>query len=403
MSSIINVGQLSAKNETLKLVDTTKLNNSNTNSYIGIPGGLESQRGTLPSKPGAIRFSDEANNIEVFDGFAWRPVKNVTDYLTINFSSLALNLSSINPDSYPGTGSKWYNASTNPEFLTLYSNYTYNTGIDAHFNFDGTSYGLFEIPLSVNGDASYAAPLNSLTQEVWFRVPSNTFANENVFANFQFGIGANKSSRISLTTTGWSAGVNILGTFESVVVPFASQPLSSNTWYNFIHSYSSTNRSVSFDASASNGSSVLTFVSDLTELYIGQQIFGAGLPDVDPADPLTFTIIQNIDYENKTITLNQLLQSSDDERPFTALYPAGNYLYLNGDLIGYSAVSGSIDYDLENNLYLTIGSAYEGPGNNTGLTKYFNGDLSVYRLYGNFYTIKNTLKNFNAVKARYGY
>lgn len=406
MSSIINVEKISAKNGTLTLPTNTTLNNGGVDSYIKIPAGTESQRGSTPSIPGAMRFSDEANNIEIFDGSSWRQVKNVTDYLTINFSGLGLNLDSLNPDSYPGSGDKWYNASTNPEYATLF-NYTYNSTNDANFTFNGTStHVLFEVPLSSNLDSSYSAPVNSITQEVWFKVPSNNITTENVFSNFQYGIGTNKSFRLSLTPTGWFGGVNIDGTFDSttsVEQPFSQTPLSSNIWYNLVHTYSNIAKNISFTASASNGSSVITNVSDFSELYVGQQITGPGLPDIDPLDPATITTIVSLNISNRTITLSNQLLSSEEERIFNAIYSTGNYLYLNGEIIAYNSLNGSISYDLANNNYVTIGAAYEGPGNNTGLTKYFSGNLSSYRLYGSFYTKSDVTKNFNAVKSRFGY
>lgn len=410
MASILNVEQIEGKNNVVSTSSNTTLDLSGSTTYVGVPGGTAAARGTTPSSP-AIRFSDDANNIEVYDGNDWKYGKRYYDYDTVSKGGLLLNLDAANPDSIPRIGGttgvldKWYDATFNPYFArwNTIPSFIGNDTNPCYLNLSSSHWGRFQIP---TGNA-YFLPASAITQETIIRANGNSPFSTNAtltIASMQNGIGANKSINLSLNQgNGWSAGVNIAGTFDSISVPFTTQAFNTTEYYHFVHSYTSSAINLAFDADVTTGSAVMQNVTNLDNIYPGMEITGYGFP-TDPATQ-TLATVQSIDYNNNTITLDITSTDTDVARNYVGTIPAGHYIYVNGNLVGRKTVAspGQIQYDLANNNYLTIGMAYEGAGNNAGPTNYFDNFLGCYRIYSGFFKLKDVEVNKNAMQDRYGF
>lgn len=383
MSSIINVNQIGSKNGTLTVENNVVLDLQNVNSFFEIPSGSNLQRPTTPTE-GAIRWNTNEKNPEVYDGYTWRSFKKVNDYQQAITGSVT-TLDTGNDISYPESGgSKWYNYESYENRATLIGDPVFNTNNRGYFDFNGSShYAIFYNPT----DKLY--PINAITQECWFKTSNSTLPQNLI--GLQYGISTNASYKLGISGTAWYGGVNINGTFQEISVPFTSFPMDDNTWYQLAHTFTGSSFNVNTTGDITNGSTTITNVTDVSDIAAGYTIVGTGIPD-------NTTVVSKT---TNTITISNAATSTFSNISFRVTVPAGQRIYINGQVIAAQSITGVIDYN-ENNSEITIGTINKGPGTDTGKTDYLNGSLAVVRIYTRSLKEGQILTNYNTIKSRYG-
>lgn len=141
----------------------------------------------------------------------------VNDGLTTD--GLYLHLDAGNSDSYPGSGTTWFDLTSNDLDFTLLNGTLYNSGFDGNFAFDGSN----DKAKISSGWTSFGA--DPFTIEAWFRVHTTGVAEALVSTqgggNGTFQVAQNNSGYLVINATTTS------GTGEGVT---ATSALSLNTW-----------------------------------------------------------------------------------------------------------------------------------------------------------------------------
>ena len=387
MTSIVNVQQIGSVNGVLSTDNGVSLSLENTNSYLVLPQGSAAERLGNPS-PGSIRWNTDVDQLEVFDGVLWRLFRRVYDYYYIQ-GNWILSLDSVDDEkSYPGSGRKWFNTSTDA-FKTVFSESpTFNSSNSGFIEFNGSStYATTQVTPALN-------PTSAITQECWFKTSDNTKTQELI--SLQYGISTNNSYVLYISGSSWVGGVNISGAFTAISHPFSTTPLNNNQWCNFLHTYSSESLFIRATAITQSGSAILEFDPALNtnfDFIEGMQVVGTGIPDS--------TTILSTDFQNKRITLSNPVNDSNDTLVIQATLEPHQFLYVNGELVAKSPLTGTVEY-LPDNTLIAIGGGFEGPGVNSGISNLLQGSMSVARV-GSFYATPTVaINNFNFLKDRYG-
>lgn len=83
-------------------------------------------------------------------------------------ANLEFYVDASNPSSYPGSGTTWYDLSSNNYDLTLTNSPTYNSGLDAHFDFNGSNQYAIRSMGGATTNYTY------FSVEVWVRLDGST-------------------------------------------------------------------------------------------------------------------------------------------------------------------------------------------------------------------------------------
>lgn len=387
MASIINVQQIGSINGVLIADSGVSLSLKDTNSYLLLPQGSTAERYENPSS-GSIRWNIDVDQLEVFDGVLWRLFRRVYDYYYIQ-GNWILSLDCADDEkSYPGSGIKWFNSSTDAFKTTFSESPTFNSSNSGFIEFNGSStYATTQVTTSLN-------PISAITQECWFKTSDNTKSQELI--SLQYGISTNNSYILYISGSSWTGGVNISGTFTPVSHAFSTTPLNNNQWYNFLHTYISETIFIRTTAITQSGSDILEFNPNFNinfDFIEGMTVVGTGIPDS--------TTILSTDFQNKRITLSNPVNDSNENLVIQATLDPHQFLYVNGELVAKSPLTGAIEY-LPDNTLLAIGGGFEGPGANTGISNLLQGSMAVARV-GSFYATPTiAINNFNFLKDRYG-
>jgi len=338
---------------------------------------------------------------------------------------LKLYLDAQNVNSYPGTGTTWYDISGNSNHATFVNSPVYYANPTANMTFNGTNAYM------TIARSSSMSPTAGISQEVWFKYDS---ALTNIhFIGLQYGSSYGNSYGIWSETTNLIAGVNISGTLNyfSSSVSFVL-----NTWYHCVHTYDGSIQKLYLNGNLLNSlatSGSIAYDSNNTLVTIGSDFQGAGynsgvswflngkLAQVRIYDRALSSDEVNQNYNStkkryspdENIVTNGLVFNSDSGRPSsypgtgTAIYDLSGSGYtgtltngpafssLNGGLISFD---GSNDYiNISSTNMLTFGTnpftidfwiyTTSGSGIRTILSNYsdYNTDYSTY-FYMGIYT-----------------
>lgn len=157
------------------------------------------------------------------------------------FQGLLLNLDAGSLNSYPGSGTTWFDLSGNNNG-TLVNGPTYDSA-----NFGSLVWASNRV---CTVSMTNLRP-TQITQECWFKLSSNSVQ---VFIGAQYGSSTNNTYALWLeNTNSLAAGVNIAGTFNWQNQSFT---LTTGIWYHFVHTYDGTNQNMYM-----NGVSVKTWAT----------------------------------------------------------------------------------------------------------------------------------------------
>ena len=181
--------------------------------------------------------------------------------LTIR-NGLLLWLDAGNVDSYPGTGTSWYDLSGNDGTAIAYNNPVYNS--EGYFNFDGAT-DFFRVTRSDLNGGTFAH--KTLTVELWFRPGANGSAyhdSNNLITSedaFEISIGNNLNgySGIKYASTPWAwygnTG-NVLENNKWNLITFVHNMVGRKLYINGVEIYSSNH-----SGSISKGSSAHPYLT----------------------------------------------------------------------------------------------------------------------------------------------
>ena len=113
--------------------DNTIINDS---GFLELPKGTIAQRPTNPSA-GMIRYNTELNLTEWYDGSEWLDL--VYGTIPIVQDGLNLYLDAAKTNSYPGTGTNWFDLSPYSASYTLTNGPTFNSEAGGCIVFDGSN------------------------------------------------------------------------------------------------------------------------------------------------------------------------------------------------------------------------------------------------------------------------
>lgn len=387
MASEITLDTLESKSGNAISFSGKILDFSNSDGYFSIPVGTTAQRGNAIE--GAIRWNTDINYLEIYDGTRWKQLRILKVNEIIEQNGLQMSLDSNNLNSYPGFERKWYDETVSNNFTCYLQNsptFTQDATYGGLLDFNGTNqYGTIELSEKLQ-------PTGAITQEVWFRTDSTS--GTQVFIGHQYGISSNNSYAIWITNSEWRGGVNLDGTWTEFQIPFSTVPISTNTWYQFVHSYNSNNFTKTFSGRVTTLSNVITDCVGLDiDIQVGYEITGSGMQ--------AGTTITNIDIANAEVTVSQAATLDNPEGSFSTSIPPSQYMFVNGNLIGIQANTGSITYTAENT-QLVIGADWGGAGANTGPGAFVDGELPIARIYSSFLPPTSVKSNFEIIRSRFG-
>jgi hypothetical protein len=181
---------------------------------------------------------------------------------------LKLYLDAQNVNSYPGTGTTWYDISGNSNHATFVNSPVYYANPTANMTFNGTNAYM------TIARSSSMSPTAGISQEIWFKYDSSL---TNIhFTGVQYGNWYGNSYGIWSETTNLTAGVNISGTLNyfSSSVSFII-----NTWYHCVHTYDGTIQKLYLNGNLLNSMSTsgsIAYDVNNTLVTIGSDFQGVG-------------------------------------------------------------------------------------------------------------------------------
>lgn len=111
----------------------------NDTGYLGIPSGSEAQRPNSP-EAGYMRFNTDNSVPEIWDGSEWKEIIIASEGIITD--GLVMYLDASDSDSYPGSGTTWYDLTDNNHDISLGSTVSFVSN---------ESQGVLNFPENSNG------------------------------------------------------------------------------------------------------------------------------------------------------------------------------------------------------------------------------------------------------------
>ncbi len=153
------------------------------------------------------------------DGFSAKTWLNNNGYWTsyegLVTSGLTLKLDAADTNSYPGTGTIWYDLISPQQNITLVNSPTYTSGVPSYFTFNGSNQR------GSGAGGTGVLPQTSYTKSVWFYLNSyqdNNIISSNTGGHFMY---FNSTSTMYLGHSNW----------PSYVAYGSTTTFNLNTWY----------------------------------------------------------------------------------------------------------------------------------------------------------------------------
>jgi hypothetical protein len=170
-------------------------------------------------------------------------------------NGLILCLDAANRKSYPGSGTTWFDLSTNSLAGNFVNGVAFDSANGGSIAFDGANE-VVTFPMSA------LRPTNQITQECWFSISQNQFQ---VFIGAQRGSSADNSYVLWLNGANvLAAGINPGGPEGSINLNYQTInfTLSTNRYYHFVHTYNGSTQQIYM-----NGESVFSWATTGSLVY----------------------------------------------------------------------------------------------------------------------------------------
>jgi len=158
-----------------KITNPKLFNLGDSTSATQLPVMTFAERNAIPNTSiGETIFNSDTDKVEYFDGNKWYGI----NYVSPLDPNLVLYLDAGNTNSYPGTGTTWFDLTENQNNGTI-TGATWNSG-GGYFDFDGSND-------YVNIDATANSPVNfsqkNYTISCWIN-PDNVNSNNPIFTKY---------------------------------------------------------------------------------------------------------------------------------------------------------------------------------------------------------------------------
>lgn len=191
--------------------------------FLVVPDAILGTWTFTPPAYGGSLFFDAGDHISYGNSIDW-----AMDVDAIETNNLSLNLDANNSNSYPGTGSTWYDLSVGNSSFNLVGSPYYSAGAHASLDFNGTSQ-------YATGPAVNMLPGSAYSKMIWFKLDDiladNNLVSSDAGGHYMYFAGGNRL---------WAGHSNVQpysgpGAFGSVAT------FSPNTWYCVTVTYSEAN------------------------------------------------------------------------------------------------------------------------------------------------------------------
>ena len=168
-------------------------------------------------------------------------------------SSLIVNLDAAKPESYPGSGTTWFDTTPNRNDMTIY-NFTV-TSVSSNLTWDYNSQSFLALGnnfgTSIQGIANATINTPSFSIEIWSRVRSfnagdfnlNMISGRGNFLLHGHRMGYNAAGGLASATTG---SVGFYSVYNGGNISLTSSTISINTWYQTVITFDDTRKFARF-------------------------------------------------------------------------------------------------------------------------------------------------------------
>ena len=189
----------------------------------------------------------------------------------IILENLEFYLDAGNPSSYSGSGTTWYDLSPNSYDLTLTNSPTYNSGTDAHFDFNGSNQ------YAIRSMGGATTNYDYFTTEIWARTDANT--GSSYHALFQLNADGTSGGGAPAIRTLTSSATSVLDCHfhnTSNVVPTnatiqSTTGMSTGAWRHICYTYDQANTRLYINGSleTTSGTVGAQTVDTFDSIYVG--------------------------------------------------------------------------------------------------------------------------------------
>ena len=230
---------------------------SNTFAYFS---SYQIEEGTVPTD-----YVQTTNTGTIATNFVKRDTANGVSMVSSEFderngvldqvvdSSLVINLDAAKLESYPGSGTTWFDTTPNRNDMTIY-NFTV-TSVSSNLTWDYNSQSFLALGnnfgTSIQGIANATINTPSFSIEIWSRVRSfnagdfnlNMISGRGNFLLHGHRMGYNAAGGLASATTG---SVGFYSVFNGGTISLTSSTISINTWYQTVITFDDTRKFASF-------------------------------------------------------------------------------------------------------------------------------------------------------------
>lgn len=305
MASKLNIQQLESTTSDLVL-SNVRLDMSNSSDFMNIPAGTSDQRGT--PQEGAIRWNYDYDSLEFYNGTIWKVINKSKDTDNIVTSGMVLHLDAADKDSYPGTGTQWYDISGYNNHFT--SNNT-PTFVDGTMQFAlGSADGFYSI-----GTNDFYFGSGDMTVEMWILMTTVGDATNTYYWVWNLGLSRSSSQGDDVYMNQWRSGLRpgeLFNRFNNgVTLGYAgTQKLSGLGWTHIVLQSVSGVARWYWDGVLVESTGVPSYntTAGLRYMEIGNRSLASGYGGSFPGN------ISQVRYYNRALTEDEILQNYNATR-----------------------------------------------------------------------------------------
>lgn len=218
MAGILKINELSPISTNSITLSNVYLDNSNCNTCMQIPRGTIAQRQSTPSQ-GTIRFNNDWNTLEVYDGYEWKPINEQGKFRALLVDAAFYSSGSVAD----------YSVNNNSGLIN--GTVTKSTDGGGSFNFQNQN-GSY---ISFSYKDAYNLASSNMTFMYWIKIDTNhqesssTGARPWVIQNYTYPGIESFIGSAGLNVHSWFATTN--ASSWNILNDFGTNTMTVGTWY----------------------------------------------------------------------------------------------------------------------------------------------------------------------------